>query len=204
MDMEIQLGLIYRRLCSSSHFTWAPLCLIGFIMWLTWQIYPLPSRHSFEQRQTTNRPKVTPSLKPHCQQWAAISEEVSIFSTEALCPQSPLHLWLSIRPKLHSPERFVILLYILPLLSMLSMHIMLLIFDMQSIVSARKGQLSQNTKMVSLTSVMLQGKKRCIVAYFLVMVRVIGIFMFPKSFWNLMFRLPYYGRHHVHVQYCFV
>lgn len=81
---EIQLGLIYRRLCSSSRFTWAPLCLIGLIMWLTWQIYPLPSRHSFEQRQTTNRPKVTPLLKPHCQQWAAISKEVSIFSRSTL------------------------------------------------------------------------------------------------------------------------
>lgn len=58
------------------------------------------------------------------------------------------------------------------------MLLLMHIFDMLSIVSTRKVRLSQNIKMVSLTSVMLQGKrKRCVVAYFLVMVRLVGIFL---------------------------
>lgn len=50
---------------------------------------------------------------------------------------------------------------------------------MQRIAPARKVQLSQNIKMVSLTT---RGKKRCDVAYFLVMVRLVAILTFPNSF----------------------
>lgn len=135
---ETQPGLIYRRLFSSSHFTWAPLCLIGLIMWLTWQIYPLPSRHSFERRRTTNHPKVTLSLKPQSQQLAISHKEVSVLSIEMLvCPQSPLHLWLNIK------GHKWILVIIHCTSPIMPMHIMLLVFDMQSTLPEKTVDSSQ-------------------------------------------------------------
>lgn len=49
----------------------------------------------------------------------------------------------------------MVLLYVWPFSSI---HIMFSIFDMQSMIPARKVQLSQNTEMVSPRSVILQGK----------------------------------------------